>query len=175
MYIIFHALPGEYYSYKKKHKITDILHLNIFLLESSHQCYIYKIGTGIYFALSSSEPVDSTIDCHVSTQGCAHPGIFTITVTSTVIRLCLFLEGSWLVSLVRSITSGPAALGIDSWQGASGCIPKTGRRAALDMMGSLSSMVGKMGLPSLANLFSLLDVMVIGEESLIQGGLKVLT
>lgn len=135
------------------------------------------------------------MECTVFTEGCAHPGcIFTITLTSTVVPLCLFLgDASWLLSLVISMTSsgfagllslvmsmtsglgghGPAT---DTCRGASGWVPKTGRsRAALGLMASLSSVVGTMEPPPLAKLLSLSGVMLMVEESLSRGGLKVLT
>ena len=73
--------------------------------------YIQHVGTENYSALSSSEPVDFTIDCIFFTKGCESPGTVTTTVTSIVVVVVLhfFFAGSVLISvdsLVRSMIFG---------------------------------------------------------------------
>ena len=72
--------------------------------------YIQHVGTENYSALSSSEPVDFTIDCIFFTKGCESPGTVTTTVTSiVVVVLHFFFAGSVLISvdsLVRSMIFG---------------------------------------------------------------------
>ena len=110
---LIHALALLYPETADKHKSTDTTSKHTIMLAELRQIHVFMTWaqrTTLHCHHQNQLILPLTAFC---TECCASPGIITITVTSTVVVLLLFLGGSLLLSvdsLVRSMTFGLCAV-----------------------------------------------------------------